>query len=262
MAVDGKCCCCYFLPALKLRYASFCSKVDSDEGGFKRSFARVLPGFDQSLRTQAVGNMSDSGVQLATTDGRRLRSERSRKAIMDASLALIEEGCLVPTAQVIAKRAGVGIRSFFRHFPDMGSLFAAIDNEIGELVEALFVGGDRDGILDERILHAVERHADGYEIEQNTILCTAAQSWRYAVLRKNYARYQRGLRKDLEDWLPELRSLDPVRREAVDAIASFEYWHRLRVHHNQSKQAAIDVIVMLLSHLIPNDQVAARSKPR
>ena len=55
-------------------------------------------------------------------DGRRLRSERSRQAIIDAMLKLVEEGVLVPTAQQVSERAGVGIRSVFRHFSDMESL--------------------------------------------------------------------------------------------------------------------------------------------
>ena len=183
-------------------------------------------------------------------DGRRARSERSKQAIIDASLALMEEGNLIPTAQQISDRAGVGIRSFFRHFEDMETLFATIDDQIRDNAEALFLGGDRDGTLEERILHAVERRAKGYEIETNVILCTAAQLWRSEVLRKNYARYQRGLRKDLDDWLPELKQLTSEQREAVDAIASFEMWHRLRYHQGLSKATAIDVIVGLLNTLI------------
>jgi AcrR family transcriptional regulator len=184
-------------------------------------------------------------------DGRRLRSERSRQAIIDASLALIEEDVLVPTAQQIAERAGVGIRSFFRHFADMGTLFATIDEQSRESVEALFTGGDRDGTLEERILHAVERHADGYEDQKKSILTTAAQSWRYEALRKNYARYQRGLRKDLDDWLPELKSLSRPQREAVDAVASAEMWLRLRDHQGQSKKQSIEIVVDMLARLIP-----------
>jgi hypothetical protein len=64
------------------------------------------------------------------------------------------------------------------------------------------LGEDRDGTLAERIDHAIERHADTYESVKNVVLLTHAQLWRYDILRKNYARNQRGLRKDLEDWLP------------------------------------------------------------
>jgi AcrR family transcriptional regulator len=189
----------------------------------------------------------------AVPDGRRLRTERSRQAIIEASLKLIAEGTLVPTAQLIADRAEVGIRSFFRHFPDMEALFSAVDDYSREATEALFIGGDRDGTLQERLVHAIERHADGYENQTSIILSTAAQRWRYEVLRKNYARYQRGLRKDLDDWLPELKSLSRDQREAVDGVASFEMWHRLREHQGQSKKHAIEIVVGIIHNLLAAD---------
>jgi AcrR family transcriptional regulator len=193
-----------------------------------------------------MSNSADAGV----VDGRRARSERSKQAIIDASLALMEEGNLIPTAQQISDRAGVGIRSFFRHFEDMETLFATIDEQTRDTTEALFIGGDREGTLEERILHAVERRAAGFEEQRNMILSTAAQLWRSETLRRNYARYQRGLRKDLEDWLPEVKQLARTRREAVDAIASFEMWHRLRYQQGQSESAAIDILVGLLKDMI------------
>ncbi|MCB1708404.1 MAG: TetR/AcrR family transcriptional regulator [Halioglobus sp.] len=189
--------------------------------------------------------MSES-AEPEVFDGRRARSERSKQAIIDASLALMEEGNLIPTAQQISDRAGVGIRSFFRHFEDMETLFATIDEQTRESTEALFLGGDRDGSLEERILHAIERYGEGYEKQRNRILSTSAQLWRSEILRKNYARYQRGLRRDLDDWLPELKQLTRGEREAVDAIASFDMWHRLRYHQGLSKQASIDILVGLL----------------
>ncbi len=183
-------------------------------------------------------------------DGRRLRSERSRQAIIDAMLALMEEGNLVPTAQQVSDRAGVGIRSVFRHFSDMENLFAMADDQIREAAIALFAGGDRQGTLQERLRRAVERRAHGYEARRNTILSTQAQSWRYKILRENYARYQLGLRRDLDDWLPELKSLSRPRREAVDAVASFEMWHRLREHQGLSKKLSIEIVVDILQGLI------------
>jgi AcrR family transcriptional regulator len=197
------------------------------------------------LAEEKTGNRT-----AAVPDGRRQRSERSKQAIIDASLELMEEGILVPTAQLISERAGVGIRSFFRHFADMGTLFATIEEQKRESTEALFVGGDRAGSLEERILQATERHADGYENQKNIILSTSAQSWRYQVLRKNYARYQRGLRKDLDDWLPELEQLPRVQREAVDAVASFEMWHRLREHQGLSKKQSIEIVVYMIRGIL------------
>lgn len=183
-------------------------------------------------------------------DGRRRRTERSRQAIIDAALSFMDEGILVPTAQQIADRAGLGIRSFFRHFEDMESLFQAVDDQLRDSYESLFLGGDRGGTLEDRIEHAVQRHANAFDAIKNIALSTQAQRWRYEILRRNYARNQRGLRKDLDDWLPELRSIPAARREAVDAVASFELWHRLREHQNLGKQASTDVVVDLLKRLL------------
>lgn len=193
--------------------------------------------------------MSQS-VKTKPVDGRRARSERSKQAIIDATLSLMEEGTLIPTAQQISDRAGVGIRSFFRHFEDMDTLFATIDDQIRDATEALYLGGDRDGTLQERILHALERHGEGYETQSNMILSTTAQLWRSETLRKNYGRYQRGLRKDLDDWLPELTQLSRAEREAVYAASSFDMWHRLRYHQGLSKSTTLEVLEGLLNSLL------------
>ncbi len=185
-------------------------------------------------------------------DGRRQRAERTRQAIVDAAGCMIVDGILAPTAQQIADRAGVGIRSFFRHFLDMESLFLAVDGQSRDSMEALFMGGDRTGTLKDRILHAVERHAEGYEIHANAIRAAKANFWRWELMHKNYQRYQRGLRKDLEDWLPELKTLPKAERDTVDAIASGEMWLRLRDQQELSKQRSIEIVVNLLVGLIPN----------
>ena len=191
-------------------------------------------------------------TQTEAIDGRRQRSERSRQAIIQAAVAFMEEGVLVPTAQQIAERAGVGIRSFFRHFEDMGALAEAVNGQLGATWKDLFAGGDREGTLDERLTHAIERHADAYEQIGNVMLSTAAQRWRYEFLRQNYARALRGLRQNLSDWMPELNALPSDDREAVDAIASFEMWHRLREHQGLSKKTSTRIVIQLIRPLVPD----------
>ena len=195
----------------------------------------------------------DKQAQEAVPDGRRVRSERSRKSIIDAMLQLVEEGILVPTAQQVSERAGVGLRSVFRHFSDMESLFATADIKIREQYQGLFAGGDRNGTLKERLQHAVEQRALAYEASGNYLLTSKAQIWRYRVLREQYARAQRQLRKDLDDWLPELKRLTSEEREMVDAIASFEHWNRLREHQKLNKKASTRLVTRLMHRIILND---------
>lgn len=179
-------------------------------------------------------------------DGRLLRSERSRQAIIDGLLALITEGVLAPTAQQIAERAEVGIRTVFRHFADMESLFATTDSQIRPAYEGLFIGSDRSGTLLERIEHALEQRATVYEKLSPLMLSSKAMIWRSPVIQKNYARSQRGLRKDLLEWLPEINDLSPPRQEAVDSLVSFENWDRLRSQQGLSKKASMEVVNEML----------------
>jgi AcrR family transcriptional regulator len=192
-------------------------------------------------------------TQKAVPDGRRVRSERSRKAIIDAMLKLVAEGTLVPTAQQVSERAGVGLRSVFRHFSDVESLFATLDIEVRKQYQGLFAGGDRNGTLKERLQHAVEQRALAYEASGNYLLTNKAQAWRYPVLREQYIRTQRQLRKDLDDWLPELTKLASGERELVDSIASFEFWNRLREHQGLNKKTSTELVTRLMSRIIVND---------
>jgi TetR/AcrR family transcriptional regulator, regulator of autoinduction and epiphytic fitness len=59
-------------------------------------------------------------------DGRVARSHRTREAVVDALLDLINEGDLQPTAARIAERAKVSLRLVFHHFNDLETIYAAL----------------------------------------------------------------------------------------------------------------------------------------
>jgi TetR/AcrR family transcriptional regulator, regulator of autoinduction and epiphytic fitness len=61
----------------------------------------------------------------ARPDGRHERTRRTRAAIVEALLDLTEAGELAPTAQAIADRAGVAVRSIRQHFDSREQLFLA-----------------------------------------------------------------------------------------------------------------------------------------
>ena len=190
---------------------------------------------------------------LQSSDGRRQRSERSQTAIIEAALALMDEGALVPTAQQIADRAGVGIRSFFRHFADMDSLFLAADEMLISSYEALFEVDNRAGNLSERVARAIDLYGNAFDQLRPIILCTQAQLWRSPKLRDNYAWHQKRLRKELELWLPEVAALSRDRREALHAVASFDMWHRLREDQGLSPKASADIVTSLVNDLISSN---------
>ncbi len=72
----------------------------------------------------SVRSMSFGAVEAL--DGRRSRTARSRLAICEACLDLVQEGALQPNADEIAARAGVSRRSIFNHFADLRELYDAV----------------------------------------------------------------------------------------------------------------------------------------
>ena len=59
-------------------------------------------------------------------DGRQSRTARSRLAICEACLDLVQEGVLQPSADQVAERAGLSRRSIFNHFADLAELYDAV----------------------------------------------------------------------------------------------------------------------------------------
>ncbi|GAC1443310.1 MAG: hypothetical protein NVS3B26_08880 [Mycobacteriales bacterium] len=66
-------------------------------------------------------NTAESEVRA---DGRNERARRTREAVVDALLALHDDGDLTPTAQRVAAKAGVALRTVYGHFTDMETLYA------------------------------------------------------------------------------------------------------------------------------------------
>lgn len=67
-----------------------------------------------------------SGGLTEGLDGRQSRTVRSRRAICEACVDLVQEGVLQPSADEIAQRAGVSRRSVFNHFADLAELYDAV----------------------------------------------------------------------------------------------------------------------------------------
>src|SRR5258705_1088414 len=93
------------------------------------------------------------------TDGRTARALRTREAIVDASIALVDEGDLRPTAPRIAERAQVSVRSVFQHFDDLESLYAAVADRLIERLSHLTMTVDPTAPLRRRLPEVVRQRA-------------------------------------------------------------------------------------------------------
>jgi AcrR family transcriptional regulator len=195
-------------------------------------------------------------------DGRVRRSQRSRAAMVEALFELVGEGILQPTAQQVAARARVGLRTVFRHFSDMDGLLAEIDGRVRTralpLLRELRSGGGRDA----RMRGLVERRIRFFEQIAPYKRAGNLQRWRSAFVARQHAALVRELRSDLLGWLPELRAAPGELVDALDVALSFEVWDRLRTDQRLGREragAVLGRIVTALVGTLPSASGEARS---
>jgi AcrR family transcriptional regulator len=201
-----------------------------------------------------ISHMGGASSQIRT-DGRVQRSERSREAIVGAMLELIGEGILQPTAQQVAERADLGVRTVFRHFSDMDTLFQTIDDELRQKATLLFVEMPQQGSRTERIDGLIARRIEIFTLLGPYMRASAIQRWRSAFLQQAYERSLRVFRRDLQRWLPEVEVADPAIVDAVELALSFEAWDRLRTTQKlgvrRTANALRRMVVTLMACLEP-----------
>lgn len=203
--------------------------------------------------------MQESAVP---TDGRAARAARTRDAIVDASVALVEEGDLRPTAPRIAERAGVSVRSVFQHFDDLPTLYTAVVQRVVERLAVLVVPIDPAQPLDTRILAFVDHRAALLEAVTPFRRAAAVHGPFSPEIRDAVAEGTAFLRAEVEAAFgPELAAASAgPRRELLDALAattSWALWDALRSEAGDSPVEAQAVVARMLRSLLAGPDPAA-----
>ena len=180
-------------------------------------------------------------------DGRAARAVRTRRAVADALLELIEEGNLRPTSKNIAERAGVSERTIFQHFEDLDTLFSVAIEEVGNRVVRMLGHIPDDGPFEKRLaayldelvtLHEAMsplRRASMLHEPFSPALGEAAGYWR-DFLRRGV---ERVFHVELSAWEEE------ARRDVLEAVAlgvEGNSWESMRAHSEFSPERARRVL--------------------
>lgn len=167
--------------------------------------------------------------------------------MLDAFFALIGEGTITPTAQQIALRANVGIRTVFRHFSEMETLFAELDERIRKEADPYLDHAPAFGSVEERAVGAVQARIRCFESIAPYVRSARANRWRSQFLDSSYKQFVLDQRSSLAQWLPELSQLPQAQFDAIELATSFESWDRLRTEQGLNTtrtQAALERIVL------------------
>jgi TetR/AcrR family transcriptional regulator, regulator of autoinduction and epiphytic fitness len=176
-------------------------------------------------------------------DGRTIRAERTRQALVDALFGLLEDGELRPTAERIAERAGVSERSVFQHFPDREALFEAVSRQQYERVVEEVEPVDASRPLEERIEAFVAQRARilehvspvlraglQFEHESNVVA-----GWLTSARKAAAVEVERVFRREVEEAEAGERA---VILAALVSAASWSAWEGYRSHQGLSVERA------------------------
>jgi AcrR family transcriptional regulator len=208
---------------------------------------RTMPSSKADRRAQGGARSSSTGL-----DGRIRRGLRSREGILDAIYELVRSGVAQPRVEEIARKAGVGVRSVFRHFEDLERLHADMSRRVEQEVRELAIPFPPDqGPLPERVSALVKHRARMFEHIAPFRRAGQAQVHGSVFIRQEYERLAATMRADLlRVFARELSDAGDEMRDAVDVMASFETWDRLRTIHKLSRTRAVRVVETGLLRLL------------
>lgn len=184
-------------------------------------------------------------------DGRRARRHRSRDLAVDALLDLLGEGVLRPTAQQVAERSGVSLRSIFRIFDDVESLNAAAAARQLSRVRHLFVDVLATGSFNDRVIEIVSINGRLYESIapiRRAALRAAPES---PALQEQLDRARSWVRTEVERvFAHELKEAGREVAAAVELALSFEAWDQLRSAQGVSATRAASSVSRIVTALL------------
>jgi AcrR family transcriptional regulator len=199
--------------------------------------------------------MDRPGAKLPT-DGRLMRSERTRQALIKAYLDLLREKQQPPTAPEIAKRAGCSSRSVFERFSDLLTLSLAAADYAFEQAMTQAAVPNIDAHLRTRLKSQVEARAaicERWLPLWRALLRNQGESEELAMRIKHIRATMVG-RIELM-YQPELSILPEAERSrlivAMGILMDFESWGWMREGDGLSIEAARDVWMSAIGRMLP-----------
>jgi len=167
------------------------------------------------------------------TDGRRLRSARTREAIIDAVLALVDGGELTPTVPQIAECAGTSERSIRQHFASRDELLLAGAAKHAERAQKLHAPPLGKGSFEVRLDAFLAARIKYLEATAGIRRAAMLQASELPVLRSAIRALSAERRREVETAFgPELaKKRNDARAELLEALhiaASGAVWDALR----------------------------------
>jgi AcrR family transcriptional regulator len=191
---------------------------------------------------------------MAVVDGRRARTERSRAAVIDAMIDLVQEGHHLVTAEDVAQRAQVSMSSLFRYFEGLDELQReTVNRYLLRYADAFEIREYCQGDLPTRIESYVSSRLALYQLIEPMARLVRARSYEFEHLRDLLHR----LRINHAHQAAVHLELEPDLAQAVAVITSFESWDQLATTHLRTSEQISRIWTRTLRALLNEHAVGA-----
>ena len=186
---------------------------------------------------------SPKNLHPAKVDGRRERSAASRRQILAAMIDLVESGQPSPTAETVAARAGVSLRTVFRHFEEMEKLHLELAAVVFERVRPILDRPIEQREWPDSLTDAIARRAEFFEMMAPFKTAIDVHRHRSRAIAAQHRRITVMSRDLLAASVPSQLLADREKFELLSLLLSLEAWQRLREQQGltveESRQAVL-----------------------
>lgn len=189
----------------------------------------------------------------ACVDGRVLRGQRNREAIVDALLDIYACGNLRPTAGQVAEEAGLSTRTVYHHFDDMKSLILEVSARSEQRVNTPDYEALSTLPIDERICRYTAHRFDRWSATAAVVSAGLLAEYDSKVVAEL-------MQVSRREQLDELRAVfcDAIDETddpgavvgALDVILGFEMWNGLIRIRRLGRDRATRIVVKLVTALL------------
>lgn len=190
----------------------------------------------------------DTGTRL--TDGRRERSRCSRSKIVAAMIELVRNGDVSPQAARVAEVAGLGVRSVFRHFEDMETLYREMGEAIAEQVNPIVLQPPAGDTWKDKLRDIARRRAIVFEAILPFRVSASLRRFQSPYLMEDYNRLVALESAFISAHLPPAVAANNVWRDSLFLVLGFQSWRTLRQDHELDPKDAAVVMRQLLETLL------------
>ena len=181
-------------------------------------------------------------------DGRINRSKTTLNKIVAATISLLRKNNngQIPTAQEIAVKSGVGIRTVFRHIDDMEGLIEEVNRRyLNDLESYIAKNNPKQNSKDQRIEHVIKERFYLYNTYQHVLNLTITSLNNSNAIRTGFIKFNHILRQRFEDLIPEIKMINKDKQNLIDTLISYAAWFRMTKFNNTKEERLIEELKLL-----------------